>query len=76
MTSILSKDEVRRLLNHQVLSARTLPEIEDARQSLREWMQRHPEERGMRAGFEQLAQMQEIAEMLEADAALPARQVA
>lgn len=72
----LSKDEARKLLTHQVLSARLLPEIETARLALREWLQTYPEEKGMRAGFEQLAQMQEIAEMLDVDTAEPVRQVA
>ena len=72
----LSKDEARKLLTHQVLSARLLPEIETARLALREWLQTYPEEKGMRAGFEQLAQMQEIAEMMEVEAAVSAQKVA
>ena len=72
----LSKDEARKLLTHQVLSARLLPEIEAARQALREWLQTYPEEKGMRAGFEQLAQMQEIGEMMESEATASAKQAA
>jgi hypothetical protein len=53
---------------NQVLSARTLEEIASARQALRDWLTAHPEEKGMRAGFEQLAQMEEIALMEEAEA--------
>ncbi len=55
-------DLARKLLTRQVLSATTLLEIAAAKQALREWLQAHPDEVGMRDGFEQLAQMQEIAE--------------
>jgi len=44
-----------------------LPEIEAAKQVLREWMKAHPEEQGMRAGFEQLYTIQEIIENEEAE---------
>ena len=50
-----------------MLSARTLPEIEAAKQVLREWMKAHPKEQGMRAGFEQLYTIQEIIENEEAE---------
>ena len=52
----------RERVTRQVLSARTLSEIEAAKQVLREWMKAHPEEQGMRAGFEQLYKIQEIIE--------------
>jgi hypothetical protein len=58
-----SIDEERRRLTEQVLSATTLPEIATARCLLEKWLADHPEEEGMRAGFEQLAHMEEIAEM-------------
>ena len=45
-------DEARELVSEQVLSANTLTDIEAAKQVLREWMKAHPEEQGMRAGFE------------------------
>jgi hypothetical protein len=67
---MLSLDEARRQLTRQVLGAKTLAEIAVARQTLRDWIGAHPEEHGMRWGFEQLAQMQEIAEMEEATSAV------
>ncbi len=52
-------DEERNQVIKVSLSARTLPDIEAAKQILREWMKAHPEEQGMRAGFEQLYKIQE-----------------
>jgi hypothetical protein len=66
-------NEARERVSDQVLSARTLPEIEAAKQVLREWMKAHPEEQGMRAGFEQLYTIQEIIEEEEAELARPNR---
>lgn len=60
-------NEARERVTKIVLSARTLPEIEAAKQVLREWMKAHPEEQGMRAGFEQLYTIQEIIEEEEAE---------
>ena len=60
-------NEARERVSKQVLSADTLPEIEAAKQVLREWMKAHPEEQGMRAGFEQLYTIQEIIEGEEAE---------
>lgn len=60
-------NEARERVSEQVLSANTLPEIEAAKQVLREWMKAHPEEQGMRAGFEQLYTIQEIIEGEEAE---------
>lgn len=60
-------DEARERVSEQVLRADTLPEIEAAKQVLREWMKAHPEEQGMRAGFEQLYTIQEIIENEEAE---------
>ena len=48
-------DLARELVIGQCLSADTLPEIEAATEVLREWMTAHPEEQGMRAGFEQMS---------------------
>ena len=62
-------DEARERVSEQVLRADTLPEIEAAKQVLREWMKAHPEEQGMRAGFEQLYTIQEIIENEEAERA-------
>lgn len=62
-------DEARERVSDQVLRANTLPEIEAAKQILREWMKAHPEEQGMRAGFEQLYTIQEIIEEEEAELA-------
>ncbi len=55
-------DLARERVTQQCLSADSLPEIEAAKQVLREWMRAHPEEQGMRAGFEQLYTIQEIIE--------------
>jgi len=63
----LDIDAARERVTKLVLSARTLPEIEAAKQVLREWMKAHPEEQGMRAGFEQLYTIQEIIEGEEAE---------
>lgn len=59
-------NEARERLSEQVLSANTLLEIEAAKIALRQWMQLHPEEQGMRNGFEQLYTIQEIIEAEEA----------
>lgn len=59
------RNEARERLSEQVLSADSLVEIEDAKQALRQWMQLHPEEQGMRDGFEQLYTIQEIIEAEE-----------
>ena len=60
-------DKARKGDSKQVLSADTLPEIGAAKQVLREWMKAHPEEQGMRWGFEQLYTIQEIIEGEEAE---------
>ncbi len=65
--AISDVDGARERVTKTVLSARTLPEIEAAKQVLREWMKAHPEEQGMRAGFEQLYTIQEIIEGEEAE---------
>jgi hypothetical protein len=57
---IYAIEEARRELSWRILTARTLPEIRSARNALREWLANHPDEQGMRDGFEQLAQMEEI----------------
>lgn len=67
-------NEARERVSDQVLRANTLPEIEAAKQVLREWMKAHPEEQGMRAGFEQLYTIQEIIEEEEAELARSRRQ--
>ena len=64
-------DKARAALTQQVLGAKTVPEIAAARQALRDWLTVHPEEQGMRWGFEQLPQMQEIAETEEVTSAAP-----
>ena len=60
------RDIARQLLTEQVLHATTLEEIHQARHALRTWVQKYPEEREwMRDGFEQLAQMEDIAHLSE-----------
>ena len=61
-----SLHEARERVCEQVLKADTLTEIEAAKQVLREWMKVHPDEQGMRDGFEQLYTIQEIIEAEEA----------
>lgn len=56
------EDPARERLNRQVLSARGLPDVLAAKEALRQWMQDHPDDQGMREGFEQLFLLQEIAE--------------
>ena len=60
--SYMTLHEARERVNDQVLNANTLQEVEAAKQVLREWMQAHPEEQGMRDGFELLYTLQEIIE--------------
>ncbi|MBV9849674.1 MAG: hypothetical protein JO250_08295 [Armatimonadetes bacterium] len=62
-------DDLRDRLSDQVLDATTLPEIHAAQQALRAWIKEHPEDEGMRDGFEQLSLMQDIAEQEEAEGA-------
>jgi len=58
-----NKEIARQLLTEQVLDATSLTEVRAARDALRAWIATHPEEREwMRDGFEQLAQMEEIAQ--------------
>ena len=63
-------DRTRQVLTEQVLDSTTLEEVRGARRKLREWVAAHPEEREwMRDGFEQLAQMEEIAQAQDAERA-------
>jgi len=55
-------DTARELVTKKVLSARSLPDVREAQQVLRDWIKDHPEDEGMRDGFEQLSLMQDIAE--------------
>ena len=55
-------DAFRDRLTNQVLDSTTLPEIMAAQHALRAWIKQHPEDEGMRDGFEQLSLMQDIAE--------------
>ncbi len=60
-------DEARECVLDVVLGAITLDEITHARQVLHAWMKAHPEEEGMRHGFEQLSLMEDAANMQEAE---------
>ena len=60
-------DSARDRVINQVLDADSLPEIEAAKHVLVEWMKAHPDEQGMRDGFEQLYTIQEIIEAEEAE---------
>ena len=57
-----AEDPARDRLNRRVLSARGLPGVLVAKEALRQWMQDHPDDQGMRAGFEQLFLIREIEE--------------
>ncbi len=52
----------RQILLEQVLDATTLPEIHQARQTLREWITAHPDEQGLGDAFEQLSLLEDIAQ--------------
>jgi len=56
----------REAVTKLVLSARRLPDILDAQRVLGAWVKAHPEDEGMRDGFEQLSLMQDIAEVEQA----------
>ncbi len=58
----INTDEAREQVTKIVLSARTLPQLESAKQVLHNWIEAHPDEQGMRDGFEQLYTIQEIIE--------------
>ena len=64
---ITNKDIERQRVMEQVLDATTLAEIAAARQVLRDWLKMYPEEQGMRAGFEQLCLLEEIAQEQETE---------
>ncbi len=59
-------EEARERLTDQVLNATTREEIASAWKALQEWIERFPEEEGMRDGFEQLSLMQDSIEIQEA----------
>jgi len=52
----------RELVTEKVLRARSLPDVQEAQQTLRDWIKAHPEDEGMRDGFEQLSLLQDVAE--------------
>ncbi len=62
IAAFIRLNEARDRVTDQVLQANTLSEIEAAKQVLRDWLKAHPEEQGMRDGFEQLYTIQEIIE--------------
>lgn len=63
-----NSDRERELLKELVLDATSFDEISTARQRLRDWVSAHPAEREwMRDGFEQLAQMEDIALAQDSD---------
>jgi len=54
----------REVVTQIVLRARSLLEVQEAQRVLRDWIKAHPEDEGMRDGFEQLSLMLDIAEEL------------
>ena len=63
LESEVDVESAREAVTKIVLSARTLPDVLNAQQVLRAWIKAHPEDEGMRDGFEQLSLMQDITEM-------------
>ena len=59
----------------RVLDARTLTEIADATQELREWVRQNPADTGIREAFEGLSLMRDIAEEQEAEHSLARREL-
>lgn len=60
-------DAARDRVSEQVLRAQTLAEVREAEEALRQWLREHPEEGGMRDGFELLAHLRDHYEWLEAN---------
>lgn len=54
-------DTVRERLLGQVFAARTLSEIAQAKQALRDWLAEHPDEPGMADAFEVLSHQEDFA---------------
>ena len=63
MEAEVDVEAAREAITKMVLSVRALPDVLKAQQGLRAWIKAHPEDEGMRDGFEQLSLMQDIAEM-------------
>ena len=66
----------RDLLSDLVFAARTLPEIATAQEALRQWLRDHPNEQGMRDGFEVLSHREDFARDREAQRLLVAEDAA
>lgn len=60
-------NEERESVLDLVLGAITYEEIAAARKALHAWLRAHPEEEGMRHGFEQLSLMEDTAREQEAE---------
>ena len=59
----VNQDFAREELLNQIMEARTLPQIEAAKQALRSWLQCHPDEPGMADGFEMLSHREDWAKI-------------
>jgi hypothetical protein len=59
-------DTARKRLLDQVFAARTLAEIDTAKQALRDWLSEHPDEPGMADAFEILSHQEDFAQAQEA----------
>lgn len=57
------RDFAREELLNQMMEARTLPQIEAAKQALRCWLEQYPEEPGMADGFEMLSHREDWAKI-------------
>ncbi len=58
-------DQAREQLLDQVFAADTLEAVARARTSLRQWLYEHPDEQGMRDGFEALSHREDYLETQE-----------
>lgn len=75
--SEITRDQAREQLLDQVFAADTLEAVARARLSLRQWLFDHPEEQGMRDGFEALSHREDYLDTqeLETQEAVPAASV-
>lgn len=70
MMSNSELDARRERLLDQVFAARTLPQIDLAKQSLRTWLREHPDELGMADAFEALSHFEDYALQQQEDLSL------
>lgn len=74
--SEITLDQAREQLLDQVFAAGTLAAVAHARVALRQWLYDHPEEQGMRDGFEALSHREDYLETREAKLAASVHEAA